>query len=61
MSHTAIVPSTLLSADRPKSASSRPDPGRSARPYGPDERRRVREMFTYLAAALPRFSSPPPD
>ncbi|MCT9113306.1 hypothetical protein N4G69_48665 [Streptomyces mirabilis] len=58
MSHTAIVPSTLLSADRPKSASSKPDPGRSVRPYGPEEQRRVREMLTYLAAALPRFSSP---
>ncbi|MFB7438196.1 hypothetical protein [Streptomyces mirabilis] len=54
MSHTAIVPSTLLSTDRPKSASSRPDPGRSARPYGPDEQQRAREILTYLAAALPR-------
>jgi hypothetical protein len=42
----------------PKSASSRPDPGCSERPYGPDEQRRVREMSTCLAAALPRFSSP---
>ena len=58
MSHTAVVPSTPPSADRPKSASGRPDPGCSARPHGPDEQRRVRDMFTCLAAALPRFSFP---
>ncbi|MFF2852014.1 hypothetical protein ACFVT5_37640 [Streptomyces sp. NPDC058001] len=58
MSHTAVVPSTLLGADRPKPVPDRPDPRRSTSPYGPGEQRRVREMLTYLAAALPRFSSP---
>lgn len=58
MSHTAIVPPTLLSAGRARLATGRPDPGRGAAPYGPGEQQRVREMLTYLAAVLPRFSSP---
>ncbi|MFE9769567.1 hypothetical protein ACFYPC_34465 [Streptomyces sp. NPDC005808] len=57
MSHTAIVPPTLLSGGRAQSASGGPAPERSAPPYGPGEQQRVREMLTYLAAALPRFSS----
>ncbi|MFI6340813.1 hypothetical protein [Streptomyces sp. NPDC050535] len=57
MSYTAVVPPTLLSAGRPQSAPGRPDAGHSAASYGPGEQQRVREMLTYLAAALPRFSS----
>ncbi|WP_332880949.1 hypothetical protein [Streptomyces sp. NBC_00564] len=57
MSHTAVVPPTLLGAGRSQSASSRPAPERSAPRYGPGDQQRVREMLTYLAAALPRFSS----
>nr|WP_234383298.1 hypothetical protein [Streptomyces dysideae] len=58
MSHTAIVPPTLLNAGRTQSASGKTRPARSTPPYGPGEQQRVREMLTYLAAALPRFSSP---
>ncbi|WP_345981130.1 hypothetical protein [Streptomyces sp. DSS69] len=58
MSHTAVVPPTLLATGR-----TQPPPGtsRSARntpAFGPTEQQRVREMLTYLATALPRFSSP---
>jgi hypothetical protein len=58
MSHTAIVPPTLLSAGRTKPAPGKARPARNAPPYGPGEQQRVREMLTDLAAALPRFSSP---
>ncbi|MFD4987440.1 hypothetical protein ACFWMW_12995, partial [Streptomyces sp. NPDC058374] len=33
-------------------------PVRDTPPFGPAEQQRVREMLTYLATALPRFSSP---
>lgn len=54
----AVVPDALLPAVPPLTAS-RPLRSRSiARSPGADERMRVKEMLTYLAAALPRFSSP---
>jgi hypothetical protein len=53
ISHTAVVPATLLAPRRPGRAGHRPAP-----PGGPAERTRVREMLTYLAAALPQFTSP---
>ncbi|MGW1673356.1 hypothetical protein [Streptomyces sp. NPDC002324] len=52
-SHTAVVPATLLAPRPPGRARCRPGP-----PGGPAERTRVREMLTYLAAALPQFTSP---
>lgn len=52
-SHTAVVPATLLAPHRAGYAGRRPAP-----PGGPAERTRVREMLTYLAAALPQFTSP---
>ncbi|WP_328475732.1 hypothetical protein OHS71_00830 [Streptomyces sp. NBC_00377] len=56
-SHTAVVPDTLL---RPRSID--PDacsPATRDNPeVGRDERVRVREMLTYLASALPHFTSP---
>ncbi|MET7988721.1 hypothetical protein [Streptomyces sp. NPDC005281] len=52
-SHTAVVPATLLAPRRPEC------PGRRPKPLGgPAERTRVREMLTYLSAALPQFTSP---
>ncbi|MFB8760778.1 hypothetical protein [Streptomyces nigra] len=59
MSHTAVVPPTLLGTGggtQPTAGSSRP--ARHPPSFGPAEQQRVREMLTYLAAALPRFSSP---
>jgi hypothetical protein len=58
MSHTAIVPPTLLSPARIRSSADGPQPERRVPAYGPPEQQRVREMLTYLAVALPRFSSP---
>lgn len=55
-SYTAAVPDTLLGSARTQPASR--TPRRIDPPYGPGERLRVREMLTYLAVALPRFSSP---
>jgi len=52
-SHTAVVPATLLAPRRPGRAGRRPAP-----PGGPAERARVRQMLTYLGAALPQFTSP---
>lgn len=57
MSDTAVVPDTSLRPG-PRCPASR---ARSAPPrplHGPGERTRVREMLTYLGAALPRFTSP---
>ncbi|MFH8804912.1 hypothetical protein ACH4F6_36025 [Streptomyces sp. NPDC017936] len=51
-SYTAAVPDTLLSPHRPVA------PPASARPFGCDEPRRVREMLTYLASALGCVTSP---
>ncbi|GAA0684040.1 hypothetical protein GCM10009536_13710 [Streptomyces thermocarboxydus] len=58
MSRTAVVPPTLLRADRAQTHSSTSRSARIAPPFGPAEQQRVREMLTYLATALPRFSSP---
>ncbi|MFE9374796.1 hypothetical protein [Streptomyces sp. NPDC006711] len=58
MSRTAVVPPTLLRADRTPTHSSTSRSARIAPPFGPAEQQRVREMLTYLATALPRFSSP---
>ncbi len=54
-SRTAVVPDTLPGTPRPL-----PSTGPSARRPCPglSERARVREMLTYLGAALPRFTSP---
>ncbi|MDX3673096.1 hypothetical protein [Streptomyces europaeiscabiei] len=52
-SHTAVVPATLLASRPPGRSRCRLEP-----PGGPAERTRVREMLTYLAAALPQFTSP---
>ncbi|MEU7045895.1 hypothetical protein AB0A77_33225 [Streptomyces varsoviensis] len=54
--YTAVVPDTLP-GPAPAQATSR-TARRSHPPHGPGERLRVRETLTYLAAALPRFSSP---
>lgn len=52
-SHTAVVPATLIAPRPSECADRRP------RPLGsPAERTRVREMLTYLSAALPQFTSP---
>ncbi|MGW2785958.1 hypothetical protein ACWC3X_32695 [Streptomyces populi] len=52
-SHTAVVPATLTTP-RPTKR-----PGRRFKSLGgPAEQTRVREMLTYLAAALPSVSSP---
>jgi hypothetical protein len=57
MSHTAVVPDTLLGPGlRHPAARTAAVPARPL--HGPGERMRVREMLTYLAAALPRFTSP---
>lgn len=58
-SRTAIVPDTVLGPRRPAPSGcpSAPAPVRQ-RPSASDERLRVREMLTYLATALPRFTSP---
>ncbi|OAH11721.1 hypothetical protein [Streptomyces jeddahensis] len=53
-SHTAVVPDTPLGTTRAHHS-----PRKAGEPpHGPRERTRVREMLTYLAAALPRFTSP---
>ncbi|MFG2320578.1 hypothetical protein [Streptomyces tendae] len=58
MSHTAVVPPTLLGTGRALPAAGRARPARNTPAFGPAEQQRVREMLTYLATALPRFSSP---
>ena len=57
-SHTAVVPDTLLGPRRLRPDDCPPAPGRDNPGTGRDERVRVREMLTYLASALPRFTSP---
>ncbi len=52
--HTAIVPDTHFGKPKP---SSTPVPARRGHPAGAEERLRVRETLTYLAAALPQFTS----
>ncbi|MFD0008933.1 hypothetical protein ACFVJ4_42165 [Streptomyces sp. NPDC127178] len=56
-SNTAVVPDTLPGFTRPPAP---PCPSAHARRFqaGLQERVRVREMLTYLGAALPRFPSP---
>jgi len=56
-SNTAVVPDTVPGSSRPHS-SSRPSPPVRRFHTGVQERVRVREMLTYLGAALPRFTSP---
>ncbi|MFE1797720.1 hypothetical protein ACFW9L_16335 [Streptomyces sp. NPDC059517] len=55
-SHTALVPDTLPSAPRPQPTGA--EASRRAVAPGPSEAVRVREMLTYLSAALPQFTSP---
>ncbi|MFB8183374.1 hypothetical protein ACFC8N_46905 [Streptomyces sp. NPDC055966] len=54
--NTAVVPDTVLG--RPQLSSSQSVAGRRACRPAADEDVRVREMLTYLASALPRFTSP---
>ncbi|WSM37947.1 hypothetical protein OIE78_35750 (plasmid) [Streptomyces cellulosae] len=58
MSHTAVVPPTLLGTGRVQRTPGTPRSARAAPVFGPAEQQRVREMLTYLATALPCFSSP---
>ncbi|MEU8975628.1 hypothetical protein AB0D11_41610 [Streptomyces monashensis] len=53
---TAVVPDTVLA--RPRLPASLSATGRRARRPVADEDVRVREMLTYLASALPKFTSP---
>ncbi|MDR6980995.1 hypothetical protein J2X68_007737 [Streptomyces sp. 3330] len=57
-SHTAVVPDTLLGPRRVGPESTPSAPARDSSRTGLDERVRVREMLTYLASALPHFTSP---
>lgn len=57
-SGTALVPDTLLGSPRRRSIGHAVRPARHGVTPGPDERTRVREMLTYLSAALPQFTSP---
>ncbi|MEU6097736.1 hypothetical protein [Streptomyces sp. NPDC047079] len=54
-SHTAIVPDTQLGSPHSPTP---PAPARGPHRLGTEERLRVRETLTYLAAALPQFTSP---
>jgi hypothetical protein len=54
-SNTAVVPDTLLGPRRPHTAA----PTSASTPHSPfHDQLRVREMLTYLATALPQFTSP---
>ncbi|WGD44745.1 hypothetical protein [Streptomyces cathayae] len=57
-SHTAAVPDTLIGSSRPHPSPGRPAPAHPGFRPGLKEQVRVRETLTYLAAALPRFTSP---
>ncbi len=57
-SHTAVVPDTLLGTIRPHPSPGPPSPARVGPHPETDDQVRVREMLTYLGAALPRFTSP---
>ncbi|WP_239771551.1 hypothetical protein [Streptomyces sp. CL12-4] len=52
------MPETLLGAPRPEPAGRILQPARHGYVPGLGERTRVREMLTYLASALPQFTSP---
>ncbi|MFJ9154150.1 hypothetical protein ACIRP7_40285 [Streptomyces sp. NPDC102270] len=58
MSHTAVVPPTLLGTGHARPTTNTTRSARTTPAFGPAEQQRVREMLTYLATALPRFSSP---
>ncbi|MGW2063483.1 hypothetical protein ACWCO9_23075 [Streptomyces sp. NPDC001937] len=55
--HTAVVPETVLIPPAAQPGQRRAG-GHGAQLRAGDERTRVKEMLTYLAAVLPRFSSP---
>ncbi|MFK4152936.1 hypothetical protein ACI2LV_13275 [Streptomyces fungicidicus] len=57
-SYTAAVPDTLLGFPRPCPSPGRPPSARHGFRPGLKEQVRVREMLTYLSAALPQFTSP---
>ncbi|MFJ3779633.1 hypothetical protein ACIPX0_49020 [Streptomyces sp. NPDC090075] len=57
-SHTAIVPDTVLGPRRPRPSSCPSAPTPVKPRSASEEPLRVREMLTYLATALPRFTSP---
>ncbi|MER7720743.1 hypothetical protein ABTX99_28005 [Streptomyces flaveolus] len=57
-SSTALVPDTLIGTSRPQPAARTLRSARHGLVPGPGERARVREMLTYLSAALPQFTSP---
>ncbi|MFF4307942.1 hypothetical protein [Streptomyces sp. NPDC001601] len=54
-SHTAVVPDTQIGSPHSPAL---PAPARGPHRLGAEERLRVRETLTYLAAALPQFTSP---
>lgn len=55
----AVVPDALLTATlKPRTSPRRPHSRADSQRSAVDERVRVKEMLTYLAAALPRFCSP---
>ncbi|MBK0372627.1 hypothetical protein I3215_06905 [Streptomyces sp. RB110-1] len=58
--HAAVVPDTVLTPTRSAEPGKRAQQKRRrARRCGPSEQLRVREMLSYLAAALPAHTSPP--
>ncbi|MGW1916918.1 hypothetical protein ACWCQS_41105 [Streptomyces sp. NPDC002076] len=57
-SNTAVVPDTVLGPHPPLHPARASTPAHCTPRSGPDEQVRVREMLTYLATALPRFTSP---
>ncbi|MEV5513910.1 hypothetical protein AB0L50_13415 [Streptomyces flaveolus] len=57
-SSTALVPDTLIGTSRPQPAGRTLRRARHGLVSGTGERTRVREMLTYLSAALPQFTSP---